>query len=198
MVKGFGKTRFVDERVCPWRHAYTFDNSLRRLFQKPEKILQGLVCEGQRVADIGCGMGFFAIAMVRIVGESGRVLAIDLQSEMLEVLRRRAERAGVFERIECRQCEKDDLKLTETVNFALSMWMAHEVPQREGFFRQIHDSLSTDGRYLLAEPVFHVTKKKFFSICDEAVSVGLKVLREPKVNLSRAMLFGKEEKKRMG
>ena len=40
MAKGFGETRFVDERVCPWWHAYTFDNSLRRLFQKPEKILK--------------------------------------------------------------------------------------------------------------------------------------------------------------
>lgn len=68
-----------DQRVCPWWLAYTFDHALRRLIHRPEVILAGLVRPGQTVLDLGCGMGFFSLAMARLVGEQGRVICVDLQ-----------------------------------------------------------------------------------------------------------------------
>jgi SAM-dependent methyltransferase len=46
---------------------------------------------GARVADVGAGTGYFAIPMAHAVGSRGRVFAVDVQPEMLDQLRRRAE-----------------------------------------------------------------------------------------------------------
>ena len=44
--------------------------------------------------DVGCGMGYFSLPLARLTGESGHVIAADLQERMLEGLRRRAVYAG--------------------------------------------------------------------------------------------------------
>ena len=71
-------------RVCPSWLAFVLNNPLRKLLQNPEKILKGLVQEGQTAVDLGCGPGFFTLPLARMVGESGRVIAVDLQSKMLD------------------------------------------------------------------------------------------------------------------
>jgi ubiquinone/menaquinone biosynthesis C-methylase UbiE len=44
-----------------------------------------------RVADIGAGTGYFTIPVARAIGASGRVFAVDLQSEMLDLMREKLE-----------------------------------------------------------------------------------------------------------
>ena len=85
--------------ICPWWGGYFIDNPLRRLLHNPEKIVGPYVQPGMTVMDVGCGMGFFSIAMAKMVGDSGRVIAVDLQQKMLDVLRQRATKAGVADRI---------------------------------------------------------------------------------------------------
>jgi len=50
---------------------------------------------GMHVADFGVGAGHYAIAMAKIVGDEGRVYAIDIQKELLERVKRHAREAGV-------------------------------------------------------------------------------------------------------
>jgi ubiquinone/menaquinone biosynthesis C-methylase UbiE len=69
--------------VCPHRAAFILDNWIRRLFQNPVKIVGEYVKEGDTVIDFGCGPGFFSIPLARLVGEKGKVFAVDLQEEML-------------------------------------------------------------------------------------------------------------------
>ena len=95
--------------ICPWWGGYFIDNPLRRLIHDPKKILGRYVKPGMTVMDVGCGMGLFSIAMAKIVGDQGRVIAVDLQQQMLDTLRRRAERAGVGDRIETHKCEQNRL-----------------------------------------------------------------------------------------
>ena len=73
------------ERICPWWLAYTFDNALRRLFQRPEPMLAAYVQTGMTAMDVGCGMGYFSIGMAKMVGSSGKVIAVDVQQRMLKV-----------------------------------------------------------------------------------------------------------------
>ncbi|RPI99505.1 MAG: hypothetical protein EHM39_06405 [Chloroflexi bacterium] len=49
----------------------SFDNPLRRLIHRPERILAGLVREGQTMLDVGPGMGYFTLPLAKLVGEGG-------------------------------------------------------------------------------------------------------------------------------
>ena len=78
--------------VCPWWGGYFIDNRLRRWLHNPEQILAPYVSPGMTAMDFGCGMGMFSIAMAKLVGDKGRVIAVDLQQKMLDVLQKRARR----------------------------------------------------------------------------------------------------------
>ena len=123
-------------KVCSWWNAYTFDNIVRRLLHNPKKMLGAYVRAGMTVMDVGCGMGFFSIGLARIVGETGRVISVDLQQEMLDVLQERAEKAGVADRIRTHPCEAGSIGIEDTVDFALAFWMVHEVPDNRAFLQQ--------------------------------------------------------------
>ena len=175
--------------VCPWWLAYTFDNPIRKLFQEPRKILAPYVKKGMRVMDVGCGMGFFSIGMAKLIGDKGRVFSVDLQSKMLETTARRARRAGVDQRIELHQCTSDHLGIEEDVDFILAFYMAHEVNDQSDFFRQLQSCLRPDGRILIAEPRFHVSRADFRKTIEIARSQGLQVCEQPSIRFSHAALL---------
>ncbi len=179
--------------VCPWWLAYTFDNPLRSLIHKPEKIFAGLVREGMTVMDIGCGMGFFTIGLAEIVGESGRVIAVDLQQQMLDITVRRATKKGLAGRIITHRAESGALGCTTTVDFVLAFWMVHEVPDPASFFREVTALLKPGAGLLYAEPVFHVSKEKFKNILAAAESSGLQKTGSPAIRFSHAALLEKTD-----
>lgn len=179
----------MDEHVCPWWLAYSFDNRLRLLFHNPEKLFGGYVKPGDTVVDIGSGMGFFSIAMARMVGEAGNVIAVDIQSKMLSVLRERAEKQGVEPRIRLHQCRENSLGLTEPVDFALAFWMVHEVPDPENLMRSVRSILKPGALFFYAEPRIHVSRSRFEHNVETAQSAGLKPVSRPPVSLSRAVVF---------
>jgi len=183
------KTLLSGEGVCPWWLIPTFDNPLRRLVQDPQRILAGLVQPGQIAADIGCGMGYFTIPLAQMVGEQGRVYAVDLQAEMLAGLRRRAAKAGVLERIVLHKTPPDRLELPQQVDFALTFWMVHETPDAGVFLSQVYTLLKPGGKLLLVEPVFHVGQAAFGRTIQAAQTTGFKLLPAVQVNLSRAVLL---------
>ena len=97
-------------------------------------------------------MGYFTIPLARITGPGGKVIAVDLQERMLDALVRRAEKAGVADRIIPHRCQKESLGVEGPADFALAFWMAHEVPDKPRFFREIFAFLKQGGRLLLVEP----------------------------------------------
>ena len=70
-------------RVCPWWLGYLLASPLRRLMQDPVKVVAPYVREGMTVLEPGPGMGFFTLELARLVGPSGRVVAVDIQPRML-------------------------------------------------------------------------------------------------------------------
>jgi ubiquinone/menaquinone biosynthesis C-methylase UbiE len=177
--------------VCPWWLAYTFDNPLRRIFHKPEEIFALYLKEGMIAIDLGCGMGYFSIGMARIVGESGKIIAVDVQQKMLDSLIRRAQKAGVAGRITTVSCEENNIGIHEEVDFALAFWMAHETPDAFEFLRQVQAILKKSGKLLLAEPKLHVTGAEFKKTVALAEKVGFKYLASPIISLSHTALFEK-------
>ena len=184
----------MNNRVCPWWFCYSFDNPLRRLFHDPERLLGPYVKSGMNVADIGCGMGYFTLGLARLAGPEGKVIAVDLQERMLAALESRARRAGLAERIVLHRCRPDSLGVDGPADFVLAFWMAHEVPDKPRFFREIFTLLKAEGRLLLVEPKIHVARRSFertLTVCRE---MGLQLLEEPAISLSRAALLIKERK----
>jgi ubiquinone/menaquinone biosynthesis C-methylase UbiE len=179
----------MGRHVCPWWGGYFIDNRFRRLLHKPEKILAPYVRPGMRVMDFGCGMGFFAIPMARIVGDGGLVIAADLQQKMLDVLERRAAKAGVASRIRTRRCEPDAIGVAELLDFALAFYSAHEVPDIGRLLGEIRRCLRPGGALLLVEPIGHVTAADFQGILLLAEEAGLTLHDRPKIRLSRAALL---------
>jgi ubiquinone/menaquinone biosynthesis C-methylase UbiE len=175
--------------VCPSWLSFSLDNSIRTFFQDPEKITRDYVKPGFTVLDIGCGPGYFTIPMARMAGKAGSVIAVDIQERMLEKMKERAAGHDVLDRIRAVQCRPDDIMVRESVDFVLTFWMVHEVPEKLPFLKQIAAVMKKDSRYLLAEPKVHVSKKQFREIAQMAADAGLKTVAEPAISLSRAMLF---------
>lgn len=190
MQKPF-RTFLMDDRVCPWWLAWTFDNPLRRFFHEPEKIVGPYLREGMTAADIGCGMGYFSLPMAKLVGETGAVIAVDLQQKMLDVLQKRAEKAGVASRIRTIRAGNDDIGIKERVDFVLAFWMVHEVRDIPRFFAQVSSIIKETGKVLIAEPVIHVTNRRFQETLGYALAAGFRVSDAPRIRLSRAAVLSK-------
>ena len=110
----FHRILLLGQHTCPWWLGYTFDNPLRGLIHDPEEILGDFVEPGQTVVDIGCGLGYFSIALAKIVGPKGKVIALDIQRQMIQRARRRVERHGIASQVDFRLCKPD---LPRWVNF---------------------------------------------------------------------------------
>jgi ubiquinone/menaquinone biosynthesis C-methylase UbiE len=164
--------------VCPRWLGYFLVSPIRRLLQNPEKILRPFVAPGMTVLEPGCGMGFFTLDLARLVGDEGRVVAVDIQPKMLQGLSRRARRAGLEQRIETRLAGADGLAIGDLageVDFTLAYWMVHELPDIERFFVELHESLRPGGKVLLVEPKGHVSSSSFAGQLELAARAGLGV-----------------------
>jgi ubiquinone/menaquinone biosynthesis C-methylase UbiE len=179
----------MDEHICPWWLAYTFDNPLRRALHNPAKLLGNYIKAGDTLADIGCGMGFFSLAMAEMVGEEGEVIAVDIQSKMLEIVKKRAQRKGVERQIQIQLSGENSIGISRVVDFVLAFWMLHEVPDPEKFLREIYTLLKPSGYFFYAEPKLHVPRAKFEHIVNMARSLGMKPIAQPEVAFSRAIVF---------
>ena len=102
------------------------------------------------VADIGAGTGYFSLPMARRVPD-GRVLAVDIQPEMLAIIEERAQEAGI-ENIERILATEDDPGLPEsTVDMALFVDAYHEFSFPREVMSAVQTSLVPGGRVILVE-----------------------------------------------
>jgi SAM-dependent methyltransferase len=184
----------MSERVCPWWIGYFLVSPLRRAFQNPARILAPYVRDGMTVLEPGPGMGFFTLDLARLAGPSGRVVAVDVQSRMLDALRRRAAKAGLAERITARLAEAGGLgvgELAGQVDFVLAFAVVHELPSARTFFVEAAESLRSGGALLLAEPAGHVSADAFEDELAAAAAAGLTPRERPSIRSSRTALLVK-------
>ena len=180
-----------NRRVCPVEVAGTLDGKFRKWIHNPKKILKNYLKEGMVALDVGCGPGLFSIGMAELVGESGKVIAADLQKEMLEKLRNKIQGTRIEKRMILHKCEADKIGVLEEVDFVLAFWMVHEVPDQENFLEEIKSILKPNGILFIIEPKFHVSKKEFEKTVKKSVAIDFQLIEKPKVRLSQAAVFKK-------
>ncbi|MBN1880037.1 class I SAM-dependent methyltransferase [bacterium] len=176
-------------RVCPVELAGSLDNRLRRFFQNPYKILRPYVRVGRTALDLGCGPGFFTIPMAQLVGESGRVIAVDLQQGMLDRVRRKIAGTDLEKRIILHRCDADRIGVSEQVDFALLFYMIHEIPEKNKFFNEMAHIIKGNGQVLIVEPLFHVSRASFKRTLGKAEAAGFIVLPGPRLFPDRTAIL---------
>ncbi len=181
-------------RICPWWLGYFLVNPVRRLMQNPSTILGPFVASGMTVLELGPGMGFFTLELARLVGPTGRVIAVDVQARMLKALRRRAEKARLIERIDIRQAPAHGMGVEDfngRVDFVLAFAVVHELPDEARFFKEAAAALRQGCNLLLSEPKGHITEKKFAASLQTAEGCGLRMKSPLDIRSSHSVVLVK-------
>ncbi len=185
----------ADHHICPIWVGYFLNNPLRRLYQSPKRILTPYVKEGMSVLDVGCAMGFFTLPLAKMVGPTGTVIAVDVQSGMIDGLVKRARKAGLSDRIIFHTCSPDTLDLSgydEKIDFALAFAVVHEVPDRDHLLLELWKLLKPDGKLLIAEPKGHVAAEEFDATLSTAVNGGFDLMSYLRIPRSYATVLCKK------
>jgi len=73
-----------------------YDETARRQWQNPEQILETIGLKaGMTLLDIGCGQGFFTLPAAKIVGEKGKIYALDISASNITALQQKLKLAGL-------------------------------------------------------------------------------------------------------
>lgn len=179
-------------RVCPVEKAGGLDNSVRRFLQNPRKILKPYIKNSMTVLDLGCGPGFFSIEIAKMLSDSGKVIAADLQEGMLEKVRTKIAGTEIEHQIMLHKCQEHNINLTHKVDFILAFYMVHEVPDQDKLFKELTSLLNQGGLLFIAEPKLHVSKEAFNSMVKKIRINGMVVVTHPKVFFSRTIVLKKK------
>jgi len=140
-------------------------------------------------------MGFFTLELARLVGPSGRVIALDVQPKMLKALKRRARKADLLDRIDARLVAPNSLgvrDLSGSVDFTLAFAVVHELPDVSHFFHEAAMASKPGGLLLLAEPKGHVKETDFANELQAASQAGFELQSHPTIKRSYTAVFGKK------
>ena len=185
----------MGKRVCPWWLGYFLASPLRRLFSDdPHRLLAPYVRPGMKVLEPGPGMGYFTLELARLAGASGRVVAVEIQPKMLRRLKRRAQRAGLAERIQERLGTPTLMGLAEVagqIDFTLAVAVVHEMPDPFAFFAEVAAASKPEAQVLFAEPTGHVQPAEFEAELAAAGRAGFVLLKRPAVRGCHAALLRK-------
>jgi ubiquinone/menaquinone biosynthesis C-methylase UbiE len=134
------------------QEAWWFYRPERVETEKPEELLEVLgIKKGDVVADIGAGPGFFSLRAAQHVGPAGKVFAVDVQQEMIDGLRRMAQKSGM-ENIVPILGSADDPKLPEnSVDEVLMIIAYHEFSHPAEMMHHIYTAMKPDARMLIVE-----------------------------------------------
>jgi ubiquinone/menaquinone biosynthesis C-methylase UbiE len=120
--------------------------------EEPLKLLNSLkIKPGQTVCDFGCGNGFHSLQLAKRVGPKGEVHSIDIQPEMLEMLKERAGPRGL-ENIKPILATESASGLTAgAYDLMLMVDVYHELADPETVLAEVYESLKPQGRLVLVE-----------------------------------------------
>lgn len=127
--------------------------------------------------------------MCQLVGGEGRVIAVDIQEQMLKSIQRRAAAAGVAGSLTTHLSMPNNFGLAVQADFVLAFWMVHEVPEPRQFFTNVKEIMKPEAIFLVAEPLFHVTKGCFDKTLRTAQEVGFKIVARPAISFSHAAML---------
>jgi len=149
---GHGKAGYHMDFSEVERFARHFDGPERDAWQKPAEVVRFLgLGTGQVVADIGAGTGYFLPHLSKSAGTEGRVLALDVEPNMVEYMKQRSRKAGLAN-VEPRLVAPDDPGLAPTsVDHILIVNTWHHIDDRAAYAGKLARALRPAGTVLIVD-----------------------------------------------
>jgi len=157
---------------------------------------------GMTICDMGCGNGYYALQMAQMTGEKGYVIGVDVQPEMLSLLRDRMEKDGVENIIPILGSFHNPHLPENMVDLILLVDVYHEFSHPEQMLAAMRKSLKPDGLAVFLEyrkedrsvpikPLHKMSKKQ---VNKELTANGFKLVKEfDELPWQHMMFFGKDE-----
>lgn len=147
-----GETMHHDHHHGPghdWTH---LDDPGRDEWQRPDEVVAAVgLAEGMIVADVGAGTGYFEARLSRAVGAAGKVLALDIDPELVAGMRRRFADAGLAN-VEARLVQPADPGLAPaSVDRVLVVDTWHHLGDRPAYARRLRQALRPGGRLVIVD-----------------------------------------------
>ncbi|MEO0101304.1 MAG: class I SAM-dependent methyltransferase [candidate division WOR-3 bacterium] len=126
---------------------------------KPDEVLEAIALKpGQVVLDLGAGGGYFSFRFAEIVGEKGKVYALDINQEFLKFIEENAKEKKLHNIIPVLVRDKLDLP-KKSLDLIFMRNVTHHLPNRIEYFKNLKQFLRADGRVVIIE----YKRGKFFS-----------------------------------
>jgi precorrin-6B methylase 2 len=135
-----------------WEKASWLERDGRAETEKPEIVIAAMdLREGMTVAEIGAGTGFFTRRLARAVGPTGKVLAEEIQPQMLDLLKQNAAKEGIGNITTILGTETDPRLPPHGVDRLLLVDVYHEFQKPEPMLAKLRESLAPGGTVTLVE-----------------------------------------------
>lgn len=137
---------------CASVKRWAYEGGDRDSWQKPATVIASLQLKpGDAVADIGAGSGYFTSPLADAVGPKGRVYAVDIDEDMINLLRQRVADEG-RDNIEIIVGRTDDPTLpAESVDLIFTCNTYHHIEDRSAYFRNVKKYLKPGGRVAIID-----------------------------------------------
>lgn len=133
-------------------HAQWLEREGREESEKPDEVIAAMkLRDGQAVAEIGCGTGFFSRRLAKAVGPHGKVYAEDIQTGMLDLLKKYAVKDGDANILTILGTETDPKLPKGTMDWILLVDVYHEFQNPKPMLAKIREALKPEGRVALVE-----------------------------------------------
>lgn len=142
----------IPGQILPHQHSGILLMESRVELEQPAKILQFMgLKDGDIVADIGCGNGFFTLRLAKEVGPRGIVFAEDVQQGMLDQLIERQKEANISNVYHILGQYEDPMLPQGKIDWILLVDAYHEFSNPEPMLARMKESLAPGGRIALLE-----------------------------------------------
>jgi SAM-dependent methyltransferase len=139
-------------QVMHWKGAEWLLRETRESEEHTARMLEALAVQpGDRVCDLGCGVGYLTLPLAERVGAAGEVVAVDIQPEMLVQLEARARAAGASSIRTVLGTEADPKLEPGSCDLVLMVDVYHELGYPEQVLAAVERALAPGGRLVLVE-----------------------------------------------
>jgi predicted methyltransferase len=120
--------------------------------QRPLDVIRTMgLRDGDVVADLGAGTGYFTRPMAKAVAPTGLVYAVDIQPEMIALLKGNVEKAGIANVVPVLSTADDPRLPRESLDWILLVDVYHELQQPKAMLARMRDALKPTGKVALIE-----------------------------------------------